>query len=975
MSERLQMLISQIKSHPSLGKILAMHERLPGSPVRFEDDPLLLPPVLTALQSQGIFRLYSHQVEALRRIREGKSVVIATPTASGKTLSYFIPVIESALTKNGRAIFMYPLKALENDQLRKWEQFTKLMPLGNPPRALIYDGDTPDPQRKLIRKTPPHALFTTPDMLHLGILPYHALWKDFIASLSLIVVDELHTYRGLFGTHMALVFRRLRRVCERYGAKPQFLATSATIANAQQLGEMLFGGDTVAIEESGAPRPARNVMLFNPEETSAFTETARLFTLSVTNGLRTLVFTRSRQETERMYQAIAESAPSIANKISAYRAGYLPEERREIESRLATGDLLGVISTSALELGIDIGGLDVCILSGFPGLIAQTWQRWGRVGRGDSEAMVALVASPNALDQYLLRHPEELFSRPFESANINSNNANVLDAHLQCAAQEIPLRLEEPWLQNPKVRDRMDASIAAGNLIEAADGGQWFSPDQQPQRKVDIRSAGSPYIIQDQVTGKKIGEVSGNTVFRECHPNAVYLHNGRVFVVTALDPSTSNILVTEPSPPPPYYTMPRTEKETEILEELESRTFGEYRICFGRLKVHEQVVAYERRQKDTRRLENVFPLDLPETVFETTGAWIEMPASIIERWTENGYHFPGARHATEHALLAMLPLIALCDRNDVGGITLDIHEQTRCPTIFLYDGFTGGAGLVETGYRQWEEWLRRSHQLVNECPCQEIDGCPSCIQSPKCGSGNRPLDKKGCIALLEFMRNGKHEQSVQSSTIVARHSKAKPEIVKTQQLLPRKLEETGTVYFDIETLRSADDVGGWGKINLMGIALAVVFDERTQQYTTYREKDVQQLIAHLDSAELVIGYNTLRFDYEVLRGYVLRDFKEWRSFDMLVEVQQRYGGKRLPLSALAKATLNNDKSADGLQSLQWVKEGKWNLIEEYCTHDVQLTRDLFKFGLERGYLLTEDRRGMRLKIALDWNLDKILGSR
>ncbi len=970
MPDRIEQFLTDIRRHHSLAKILISSSVLEASEAQYDDSYSLFPPLQTALRAQGINRLYAHQTQALNAAKAKKNVVVATHAASGKSMSYFLPALESAMVRGGRSLFLYPLKALENDQLKKWNELTSAMPLPQPPRAAIYDGDTPDSMRRLIRRNPPQALFTTPDMLNLGILPYHSLWRTFFESLSIVVVDELHTYRGVFGTHMAWVFRRLQRICQLYGVKPTFLATSATIANPGELGTKLFDGEAIAITESGAPRSKRHVLLFNPDETSAFTETARLLMVAVANGLRTIVFTRSRQETERMFIAVAEKDPLIAQKISSYRAGFLPEERREIERKLSDGELLGVISTSALELGIDIGGLDVCILSGFPGLISQTWQRWGRVGRGDNSAAVALIASSNALDQYLLRHPDELLSRPFETANINHDNEFVLDAHLLCAAQEIPLKLDEPWLQPKVVKERVAAKIAAGELLESAEGGQWFPRDTQPQRKVDLRSIGSSFSIVDLASSKRIGEISGETAFRECHNQAVYLHMGRSYVVDSLETGTSTVFVTEPTPTPSYYTMPRSEKETEILEIYEEKNCGPDKISFGKLRVHERVVGYERRNREARTLEGVFPLEMPETIYETTGCWIEMPSDLIEDWRNQNHHFPGARHAAEHAFLAMLPLLALCDRNDVGGITMDMHPQTRRPTIFLYDGYAGGAGLTLTGYRMLTEWLQKTLRLVEECPCTEPDGCPSCIQSPKCGSGNRPLDKQGTIALFRRWLSEAEQTGTLFPTLPAKTIVPPKEPQPVLSVLPT--EQTGTVYFDVETLRSADEVGGWSNIHLMGLALAVIFDERTQQYSTYFEKDLDRLIAHLDSAQLIVGYNTIRFDYEVLRGYIPRTFKEWRSFDMLPEVQHRFGGKRLPLSALAKASLHDNKSADGLQSLQWVKEGKWQLIEEYCRHDVKLTRDIFRYALDKGYLLTEDRKGNILKIQLDWNLAKIL---
>lgn len=977
MNEPIKKLLEQIKNDPLSSSLLCYEEIKEKTEGVYDETIRLNPIVKEALVQIGIPRLYNHQSEVLQRLRENQNVVLATPTASGKSLAYFVPVLESIIEENATALFIYPLKALENDQLQKWNVLTSHIQLHSPIRAAIYDGDTSDTMRKKIRTDIPNVLMTTPEMLHLAILPFHALWNQFFTRLKYIVVDELHTYRGVFGTHMSYVFMRLKRISEYYGTKIQFVSTSATIANPEELGNHLFRSKTIAVVESGSPQPTKHYVLYQPSTTSAFQECVKVATHAIQNKLRTIVFSRSRQETERLYIAIIDRYPELKGKVSSYRAGYLPEERRVIESKLIDGEILGVFATSALELGIDIGGLDVCILNGFPGRIATMWQRWGRVGRGESTALGIMIASPNALDQYLVRHPEEVFSRSTESATINYKNSFILANHLMCAAAEIPLKENEEIFLNSYARETFHSLTSQGDLLESKTGGFWFSKNRRPHRTVDLRSIGNSYQIIDKISGFKIGTISGATVFRECHPGALYLHNGKALIVVELEIHQGIVYVIEEPVLPRYYTMPRIEKDTEIIETTNKTKLNHDELYFGKLRVHEKVTAYERRHSHTQVLENVHPLNLPETVFETFGCWITMDTDIIAEANKEGHHFPGSRHACEHSLLSMLPLLALCDRNDLGGITMDFHEQTKLPTIFLYDGVQGGAGLTELGFYQFQNWAEKTILLVSECTCEETDGCPSCVQSPKCGSGNRPLDKTGAIWLLNrWLQRSDTRELVyyrnQVKDIIFDPILQGEEETFNQLSFPTvSLSGKPIVYFDIETLRSAEEVGGWQNIRNMGVALCVVFDERTERFHTYFEKDIQELLAHLNSAEVIIGFNTIRFDYEVLRFYQPRlNFRN--SFDLMVEIMNGVGGKRLPLSALAKTTLGHAKSADGLQSLEWVKQGNWQLIQEYCQQDVYLTKELFRFGLENGYVLYEDKRNVPLRIKVNWNIDEIL---
>lgn len=978
MNDRVRGLLKKLQNDPLIQPNLFYQKVTPPLTAKYDNEFSLDPIIKTALNKLGIHSLYTHQTEVIKRVRKKQNVVLATPTASGKSLAYFLPILESIVKEDATALLIFPLKALENDQLSKWQELTSDFSLKYDLRAAIYDGDTPEAQRKKLRAIPPNLLFTTPEMLHLGILPYHSLWSRFFSRLKYVVVDELHIYRGIFGTHMRSVFMRLNRIAQFYGSSITYIATSATIANPAELGEKLFNAPTVEIIVSGSPQPEKHFLLIQPTINSAFQECLKLASLALQNNIKTIVFSRSRQETERLYLAIVDRYPALKEKVSSYRAGFLPEERREIERKLSTGELIGVFATSALELGIDIGGLDVCILNGFPGRIATMWQRWGRVGRGENTAIAIMVASTNALDQYLMRYPEEVFSRSSESATINNKNSTILQSHLLCAAAELPITLDEPALQDSTYQETLKELIQNGDLLESKSGGFWFSQKRNPQRNVDLRSIGQSFQIIEEDAGTIIGTIDYTSVFRECHNGAIYLHNGRVFIVRDLDLQKNKVFVIEKEPAPRYYTMPRTEKETEILEILAKQPIGDDELFFGKLRVHEQVVAYEKRHHQTQILEEVVPLNLPEVVYDTYGCWIVMDENLINEASKKGFHFSGSRHACEHGMLAMLPLLALCDRNDLGGITMDFHEQTRAPTIFLYDGYKGGAGLTELGFHKITDWVAKTYRLISDCNCEEIDGCPSCVQSPKCGSGNRPLDKKGAIWLLKrWLKSNKFKMENNSQNpenhIILQNLNKDSEKKLQHFLFPTiSLEGQSIVYFDVETLRSADDVGGWHNIREMGLALAVVFDERTQTYTTYYEKDVQNLLTHLKSAKLVVGYNTIRFDYEVLRKYDFKIVNTLNSFDLMVEIMHSIGGKRLPLSTLAKATLGDSKTADGLQSLEWVKLGKWDLVEEYCRHDVYLVRELFRFGLENGYLLYEDKRGVSLRIKVNWQLNQIL---
>ncbi len=924
-------------------------EREPGLPSGHD----ALAPLLT---NRGIEGLYTHQHRALEEIAAGRDVVLATGTASGKTLVYNLPVLRRALDDpESRALYLFPLKALERDQRRRLEE--DLATLGrNDLRAAIYDGDTSAAERRKLRDRPPNVLITTPDMLHAGILPHHATWKAFFSGLGTVVIDELHTYRGIFGSHVAQVLRRLERIARFHGAAPRFVAASATVANPGELAAALTGRDFRVIERDGSPRAPRHMLLFRPS-VSPYTLAARLFRTAIGLGLRTIAFTKARVITELIHTWVVEADPRLAERVSSYRAGFLPSERREIERRLFSGDLSGVISTSALELGIDVGGLDVCLLVGYPGSQVATWQRSGRVGRG-GEAAVALIAQPDALDQYLVTHPRVFLERRFEHAVLDPYNADIAAAHLPCAAAEVPLRADEAWLEASQTRTNVESLEREGLLLRSETGGEWFAARRRPHRDVSLRQIGASFgIALAGAPGAKpepIGSIGAANVFSECHEGAIYLHRGRSFLVTELDLDQRSVTVRAVEAP--YYTRALSEKETEILTRDRARPAGNFRIVQGRVRVTTRITGFERRRVRGQDLLSTEPLDLPPTSFETVGIWLEIPDEIPAALEDAERHVMGGIHAVEHASLSLFPLFALCDRHDVAGISYVRQPQLGRAAIFFYDGQPGGVGIAAGMFERIEPLLEASLEMVEDCECEE--GCPGCVHSPKCGSGNRPIDKTAAIRALRLLlaREALPEANPRRAV---KEAAPQPETSADAARAPR------LVFVDVETQRSAKEVGGWHNAHLMRVALAVTWDSSTERFESFGEADVPALIERLDAADLVVGFNICRFDYAVLRGYTERDLGELPTFDMLEAIHRRLGF-RLPLSHLAEETLGASKSADGLQSLSWWKEGRVDLIEAYCRKDVELLRDLLRFAEREGHLLFRTREGRRVRLPAPW---------
>jgi DEAD/DEAH box helicase domain-containing protein len=952
-----------------LGRAMVHHEMIPARPPQLAEALNHLPPVVSnILNAADISALYTHQAEGIEQVLAGRNVVIATPTASGKTLVYNIPVLTTLLQdRRSHALYLFPLKALEQDQYD--ELYTLMTNLGSGLSVAIYDGDTPSHRRKTIRAHPPHVLMTTPDMLHAGLLAYHEAWADFFSHLKYIVIDELHTYSGIFGTHVLHVFRRLNRVCAYYGSDPIYITSSATIGNPEQLAGQLVNREFRAIVENGAPAAARHFVFLNPDE-SPNTLASNLLRLSVQNQYRTIVFTRARVITELIYRWATQGRPDLRRLISSYRAGYLPEERRQIEAALTAGELLGVVSTSALELGIDIGGLDVCILVGYPGSIVNTWQRAGRVGRSGRESLIILIGGKDALDQYFMNHPEQFFGRDVEDGVVDPANSYILKHHLSCAAREYPLTLQEPEYTLPGWQAAVEELVQEGLLLQSAEGDAWYAARKQPHRLVNLRTIGESWTIYEQKSKSLIGTVSGGQVYAECYDGAIYLHRGRQYLISGRDASKSQIHAKEVDEP--YYTRAKTEKETEILHELRSRPMDGFLAKLGRLKVSSQVVGYEKVRVGDQVVISQHPLDSPVQHMETIGFWIELDDPFKKELRRHHFHYMGSLHAIEHAMKSLFPLLALSNRTDVGGICYPLHPQLRKGAIFVYDYHPGGVGLAEKGFELLHQLLDMTLHLVVSCDCEL--GCPSCIHFPTCGAGNVPLDKAGCIHLLNLLTGREHidiNALSQSDLEDEAPIFADWEDDVKMPVEPQPEKGPRIVVFDLETQRSAADVGGWNKAYLMGMSLGVVWDSHQHEYTTYYEPDIEALIDHLKRADLVVGFNIIGFDYSVLRGYSQFDFKQLNTLDMLREIytQLRY---RVSLDALGQATLNRAKSADGLQALQWFKEGRMDLIESYCRKDVEVTRDLFQYGLDHGYLLFHRKGQGRMRIPLHWELSALV---
>jgi len=956
--------VEQIRKSEDLGPQVVYYRYLPPEGPTYDESNIFSPDILQLLRKSGIERLYTHQIKAIKKLQEGKDTLISTPTASGKSLVYNLPVIEQILRKpTARALYIFPLKALEQDQLKNLYDFISGLQEGRI-SATIYDGDTSTGDRQRIRNRIPNVILTNPDMLHRGILAYHERWAEFFSNLAFVIIDEVHTYRGIFGSHLAQILRRLKRICLLYQAKPQFILSSATIHNPHDLGKNLIDKEVEVISQSGAPKSGQNFLFLNPLSSTNFLAT-QLFIQCLNSGLRTIAFTQSRKVTELISMWVKQLAPYLKDKVSSYRAGFLPEERRYIENKLASGQLLGVISTSALEMGIDIGYLDVCLLVGYPGTIINTWQRGGRVGRSGRDSLVALIANQDALDQYFMQHPAHFFEQSFEAAVIDPDNSHIIRAHLPCAAAEDPLTLNDGQFWHNNLEDHLDFLESVGQLSRTSEGRQrWFATRKRPHLAVDIRSVGETYTIFEHGTGEAIGTIDGIRAFKECHPGAIYLHRASPYLVAQLMIDKKDIIVRRTELK--YFTQIRSEKETEIIKINRSQPKGQFVVKLGELKVTEKITGYEKRRVPGQELIGVFPLDLPPQTFETVGLWVEIEAIIKTMVKDKGHHFMGGIHAIEHAAISLFPLFALCDRNDIGGISYYFHPQVGKAAIFIYDGYPGGVGLAQRGFDIILKLLGQTLDLIKRCPCEE--GCPSCIYSPKCGSGNKPLDKRGAIMILEALTG-----LISLADIPSIQVKPQPLTYPVNRnRASEKGNEKRILYFDLETQKSAREVGGWQNIHLMMVSVAVLFDSLGDRFYVFTEDQIDRLFEQFARADLVIGFNLKRFDYAVLGPYTSQNLNEIPTFDILEDIYNRLG-YRLGLDHLVRETLNNKKSADGLQALEWFKAGEIQKLTEYCKQDVLLTRDLFLHGLEKGYLVYRNKKeNERVRLLVDWDLTELI---
>ncbi len=725
----------------------------PARSVPLPDD--LHPALRAALHSADIEALYTHQEEALRAAFAGPTIV-TTGTASGKSLCFTLPTLDVLCgDARARALYLYPTKALAQDQARALHA----LGLGKRLRPAIYDGDTPRAERGAIRKRA-NLVLTNPDMLHVGILPNHAAWADLLANLAVVVVDEAHVYRGVFGSHVANVLRRLRRVAAAYGTEPRFLLASATIANPVELAERLTGLEDVAlVDNDGAPAAERERVMWNPPlldealgtRASPLMEAAELLAELVAHGARTICFIKSRKAVEliaRYAQARLRDgeAPELADRVAPYRAGYTSQQRRELEGRLVTGELLGVVATDALELGIDIGALDAAICVTFPGTVASLRQMWGRAGRR-GRGLAVYVAGEDALDQFFCRHQEEFLERPVEAAILDPESELIHREHLLCAAHEGPLSPGDAGVLGGHWQAHADALVSAGLLRERRGTYVLRRPDDYPAARVGLRSSTTDVVtLVDSSSGEVLGSLDSGRALSTAHPGAVYLHMSRSYEVSELDLEGRRAHVVPFAED--WFTQPKRETETAIERLLERRETLGVRLSWGTVAVSDQVLGYQRKSLANHEVIDFHPLDLPATEFVTQALWFELDELLAEE------PFPrelllGSLHAMEHAQIAVLPLIAMCDRWDIGGLSTNGHAQTGGPTIFIYDGHPGGVGIARQGFRVFETLVSDAARLIGECPCR--DGCPSCVQSPKCGNLNEPLAKRGALELLGRM--------------------------------------------------------------------------------------------------------------------------------------------------------------------------------------------------------------------------------
>ncbi len=749
--------IKELKTLPTYSGQIVHLERIPPRRACYAElEKILDDSLAVCLKNKGLLPLYSHQVEAIDKIRRGLNVMVATSSASGKSLCYNIPIMEALLNEpSSCALYLFPTKALAQDQLRGlselfYPEFIKADELAT------YDGDTPTSERAAIKKKA-RLILSNPDMLHIGIMPNHKSWLRFFKQLRYVVVDEAHIYRGVFGSQVANILRRLRRLCSIYGSRPQFILSSATVANSGLHASRLAGLDFCVIDSDGSPHGGKDFAFWNPPfideargiRRSANSEAAGLSSELISRDIRTLTFARTRKLTELIYnyskQRLSEISPGHSKKIKPYRAGYLPQERRQIEKELFKGELDGVVATNALELGIDIGDLDATVLTGYPGSIASTWQQAGRSGRRGHRSLSFLIGLDNPLDQYYMRHPKDFFGKSCENALVNPENSYILASHLLAAAWEWPLDKSDERLFGPSFMTMLE-ELEEKRLLKKRRG-RWHiaSSLASPAHQINIRAtSGKNYSLIDIETDSLLETVEDSIAFLVVYPGAIYLHQGETYLVVELDIEKRTAYVKPVAVN--YYTQARDMTELNIKSIKKRKKVGRVNVYLGEVEVVVTVVGYKKKMQFTEEVLGDEELVLPPNRFNTIALWFDLPGGLDKRVDSDGLDLHGGLHATEHAAIGILPLFALCDRNDIGGVSTPLHPDTGKAAVFIYDAYPGGVGISELGYDEIESLWRATIKTIVECPCK--DGCPSCIQSPKCGNNNHPLDKEAALMIL-----------------------------------------------------------------------------------------------------------------------------------------------------------------------------------------------------------------------------------
>lgn len=738
------------------------------------------PALITAWESTGVSAPWIHQVAAAESLFSGRTTLLATATGSGKSLSYWLPALTRARLDRGAGygttLYLAPTKALAGDQL---SAVNRILRAGNitDVSAATVDGDTGFEQR-VWAQSHAQVVLTNPDMLHHSILPNHARWRVVLRNLQFIIIDEAHAYRGVFGAHVALVLRRLLRIAAHYGAQPTIALASATTAQPQLSAARLLGLEPAAvnlIEDDASPRGEQALVLWEPaplavpgaEGTdeawttrSATNEAAHLLAELVSFGVRTLVFARSRSGAENIAE-VARSllrdrpgAEHLADRIASYRGGYLAEERRALEAALRSGEVLGMASTNALELGVDISGLDAVLISGWPGTRVSVWQQAGRAGRAGEAGVAVFISRPDPLDSYLVHNPQALLEAPLESTTFDPTNPYVLAPHLCAAAAELPVQEADLYLfaapnASAAAVEQVLSLLVAQGALRARDTGWYWTRRERASNLTSLRGVAAPVTIIGAGSGEVIGTIDGGAADAQVHEGAVYVHQGDTYLVDIYDPDDGIAAVRKARLP--YWTLALSDSDIHVLQEKRSFAWGPIKWHLGLVEVTSQVTRFQQRSRRDGGILDTKNLQLPQRTLTTVGCWWTVPQSVLEACQILPNEIAGALHAAEHAAIGVLPLLATCDRWDIGGVASPLHRDTEMATVFVHDGISGGAGFAERGFEMAEEWIRATHSVIAQCPCQ--DGCPSCIQSPKCGSNNSPLDKATALRLLnELLR-------------------------------------------------------------------------------------------------------------------------------------------------------------------------------------------------------------------------------